>query len=48
MTGDWTVSFRVSGCIGILAGVLFMSEPILHKRQKIIPMQTNRENILYI
>jgi hypothetical protein len=48
LTGDWAVSFRVSGCIGILAGVLFMSEPIFRKRQKMVSKQTKQENILHI
>lgn len=31
LTGDWDASFHVSGAISILAGVLYMSEPILRK-----------------
>lgn len=27
MTGDWTVSFRVSGAVALLAGLLFFVEP---------------------
>jgi hypothetical protein len=45
MTGDWALSFRVSGGLGILAGVLFISEPIFGKGRTLVPVQTNHEDI---
>lgn len=35
VTGDWTVSFRVSGAVAMLAGLLFIVEPAFrHKCQR--------------